>query len=180
VACADNAPNPKTRLLLTLGRLMSALYPTALPQPRPSEPAAFDAGGLYAQLEKFKSESMPAPSRANGALKLPQLNVRLRPYQEEGVRWMLSREKGQPFFSEEAQARARAQLPHGWVALQSPNGEDFFYNPVNVGFSPLPPKPWSTAHIPGGILADEVRGYRAMRAGARGHDTESMNMTCTY
>lgn len=73
----------------------------------------------------------------------PDLLPELRPYQEDAVRWLLSREQNNEDFIEE-----------GFEIIHSKLNEEFYINTLSLEIYPF--KPLKCFLAPGGILADEM------------------------
>jgi len=166
---ATNVPPATTKPLNLLKSLMAAVYPSQWQHSTPPKGAAtpFDAAQLYHMLEDYKSK-YARPRSDSCRLDIPQLNVILRQYQEDGVNWMLSREKGEVFFTEETRSspswinEADDHLPLGWMKLPlqwATEAPTVYYNPYSVALCMESPLSWVDRQqmtVTGGILADEM------------------------
>ncbi|XP_076444926.1 E3 ubiquitin-protein ligase SHPRH-like [Babylonia areolata] len=81
----------------------------------------------------------------------PSLKPRLRPYQQDAVRWMLQRER----FGEDAECAHEEDDVHPlYTEVTTHCGKTLFYN--RQGGSLIEEKPRKKSSPPGGILADEM------------------------
>lgn len=168
LAPMTNVPPATTKALMLLRDIMDSLFfaegrgerAPASPSSAPSTSPSFEAATLYSMLEDYKAGCERTPVRSN--LHFPQLKVTLRPYQEDGVQWMIAREEGKPYFKESHSMTKSTTMPLGWVRLPLPEGSSapfLYYNRYAVAMSlvsPLDDYDDQQPSVLGGILADEM------------------------